>query len=361
MIILKKILRNKHNYYLILLLTIFFVLFIYSFKYILYVQKNIDENIYNQLKNRELLIKINNENDLNFLNNNDKVEFMYYSYQNIYLINDMIKAELYPCFINQMPELIYGNYPKNVDEIILPNSFYGSNINPYDFANKQISFNIEDKTYSFLVKGIYKVQTNEKFNYIYYNILNIDTLTQNIPKLRTNYYHVIINNYKNVNEMIKKIGEITEVSFNDNSGKEEISLYKSLFKIIFLSTIIAICFIIILFILIIYLYIKLNRNNLILNYFLGYNNLQLTLYITNYFSILLLISILLATIFVVVLGLINIFIKPANYILKILFNYNGILWPLLITISLMLIIILFIFIVVFISLIYKNKKGKLKV
>ena len=361
MIMLKKILRNKHNYYLIILLTIFLILFIYSFKYILYVQENIDENIFNQLKNRELLVKINDENDLNFLNNNDEVEFMYYSYQNIYLTNDFIKGELYPCFINQMPELIYGNYATAIDEIILPESFYGNNINPYDFVDKRISFSIEDKTYSFLVKGIYKVENNIKFNYIYYNILNIDTLTQNIPKLRTNYYHVIIKNYKNVNEMINRISKITEVSFNDNSGKEEISLYKSVFKILLLSTTIAICFMIVLFILIIYLYIKLNKNDIILNYFLGYNNLQLALYITNYFSILIIISVLLATIFFILFGIINTLIKPTNYILKLLFNFNGLLYPLIITLSLMMIIILLIFCIVFLVLLFENKKGKLKV
>ena len=54
---LKRIIRQKSSWVLIIIFIVIFILMFFLFKYIFVVQNNIEINIYDKLKNRDIIIK----------------------------------------------------------------------------------------------------------------------------------------------------------------------------------------------------------------------------------------------------------------------------------------------------------------
>ena len=150
---IKKIFRKRSNILIILILSFLIFCLIFLLKYVFVIQGDIEKNIYDKHKNREIIVyeeidKV--KKDLTSLKN---ILFIYPDYNMLELENS--KLGIYPIsisLINEMPKLLNGKYPLNSNEILLPDFTYmnGTKVDLTEYINKEVVFVLNNEQRYFL-------------------------------------------------------------------------------------------------------------------------------------------------------------------------------------------------------------------
>ena len=324
MFYIKKIFRKKYNLYIIIILSLFSLLFIYLFKYIFVVQKYIEDNIYNQLKNRDIIYyPLDDKIDLNKINS---IELIYNDFNNpLFMSNELGLFTTYALFKDYMPKLSTGGYPQNYNEIILPKYIKkndGSILDLSSYINQEIGFIINDKVeVKFKIIGLYENNLNDSMN-CYLNIKFIDKITD---KLSDNFdaKRIIVDKQKNTKEVLRILNEHGNAYLYDSGGQREISMYNSIFRMVLICIILNFMFSFIVLFILFFLQIHIEKRELYIKFILGYNNKQLSYNLIEYLFICLF-SILISVIVAILINSIYPYLKISNNILlKQMFNKNG--------------------------------------
>lgn len=347
---IKKIFRKKSHIIIIVVFAIMILSLIFLFKYIFVIEEDIEKNIYNNYQNREIIVYDNSEDKINKIKSLDNILFIYNDFNLLEINSSMLgKFKIIPLLKDDMPALLIGDYPKKNNEILLP--FYtiinNRKINLEDYINKEITFTLNNENeVRLIITGIFEV-TDSPF-VAYYNLKNINTLLEINDNNTTENIRVIIDNYKNVDKVVKKIG--SESNLNNTSRLEEVQTYKALFNLALLITVIIIFFITIILIIFSSILYHETKNDRFIQFALGYNNNLLTKNYINYLLKIILISFIISIIGYVILTLAFNQYNYNNIILNKLFDISFEYKLFLPIILLFTLIILFIYIFVRIKL-----------
>lgn len=341
---IKKIFRKRSNILIILILSFLIFCLIFLLKYVFVIQGDIEKNIYDKHKNREIIVyeeidKV--KKDLISLKN---ILFIYPDYNMLELENS--KLGIYPIsisLINEMPKLLNGKYPLNSNEILLPDFTYmnGTKVDLTEYINKEVVFVLNNEIeVNLKVTGIYS--SNKDIFSIYYNIQNIEYLLNLTNYNKTGYTRVLIDHYKNLELIFDKINY--DSSLYDVSGLEEINVYESLYNLIFLIFYIITFFIVIMMFIIFIISYYDTKNERFIKYALGYNYNRITLNYIDYYLKLFIISLVISLIgYFISIFLYNKYICLDNLIVNSLFKMTSI--------EITIIIVLLIFVIFLIEFI----------
>lgn len=317
---IKKIFRKKLNFLLIIILSILFLCLIFLFKYIFLVQENIEKQIYDRYKNRELIVYGPKDKVKEKINNINDVLFVYSDYQMLSIESDDIGIfNINAYFTEDMPTLLIGSYPQNEGEIILPRNIYRESgiVDLSDYCGKEIDFLLNNEyNLKMYVAGIYE---NDNDFSAYYNLNYIENLIDKTHNNSTDNTRVLINHYKNKDNVINKLG--FKASLYDIGGLDEINMYQSLFNLIILLVGITIIFIVIIFFVVASILYHETRDDRFIQFALGYSNNLMALNYVHYYLEMTLFSLFLSFIgYFVGIFMFNYFITSENIVLNDLFS-----------------------------------------
>lgn len=300
---IKKVFRKKSNIFLIIIFTLTIICLLLLFKYIFVTQKKVECKIYDKHINRELIVYkevsevLNNKSNANIIN-------IYSDYQELHIDSENLGTiNINPRNITDMPQNLLGSYPKKNNEIILPHYIYlkTDKIDLIFYLNKEIDVILNNNTNITLrVSGIYD-DIND-FN-AYYNLDYIEELLSMTKNNHTGNTRILVDHYKNNNNVINALDY--EAELYDSSGLNEIAVYTSLFNLVLILSLIIILFItIIIFVVSNILFCDTKKERLI-QYALGYNNINIALYYIKYYSNILLVSFSISFIFYLFMCIFN--------------------------------------------------------
>lgn len=343
---IRKIFRKKVNFLLIIILSILFLCLLFLFKYLFFVQENIENQIYDRYMNRELIVYESKDKVKDEIDNISDVLFIYSDYQMLSIENsDLGTFNINPYFIEDMPTLFMGNYPQNEEEIILPRIIYGKSgvVDISNYCGKEIEFLLNGEyNLKMLVAGIYD---NRNDFAAYYNLNYIENLIDKSHNNYTGNTRVLINHYKNKDKIINESGFKT--ALYDIGGLDEINMYQSLLDLIILLIEIIIMFILIIFFVVSLIMYHETRSERFIQYALGYNNNKIACNYVNYFFKMIIISLFISCIgYLIAISMFNYLITSQNLVLKDLFsmtfNYKFVLPVVIFIIIILLLLYVFI-------------------
>ncbi len=317
---LKRIIRQKSSWVLIIIFIVIFILMFFLFKYIFVVQNNIEINVYDKLKNRDIIIYEDYDKINAKLNKYKDILFVYHDYQLLEVESDIASFMVSANLREDMPPLIKGEYPKNENEIILPEyiAINGTKIDLTAYLNKSINFALNNEVnVSLYVTGIYD---NKNTQNIIYNLKNIDYLLKKLPSYNyTGYTRAIINHYKNY----EKLKNNLNISLYDTSGLEEIEVYKSLYNLVLFIIILMIIFVVIILLVISSILFNNSKNTRFIQFIGGFNQLKITNNYIYYYIKIMIISFCGAFLgFIFMMVLYKCFINTDNLVLNSLFSLS---------------------------------------
>jgi len=316
---------------------------LFLFKYLFIVEKDIEIQIYDKHKNKELIFYEREEKIRKKSQTIKDILYIYPDYQMLNIENEELGTlTINPFLIEDMPSLLEGKYPVKMNEILLPNYIVRENkkVDLSKYINKEISFILNnEEEFNFKVTGIYDSKGREFTPY--YNLKNIKNLLEKTSYNDTGNTRVLINHYKNLDKVIKNMeckGELY-----DSSGLEEIEVYQSLFNLVLLLISIMIIFITIMIIVVSSILYHDTKNDRFMQYALGYDNHKIALNYINYYLKILIISLIIAFMgYIIGTFLYNKYIFINNLILNDLFKISldyTFLLPILILFLLLLILL----------------------
>lgn len=351
---IKRIIRQKYNWILIVILSILFLSLLFLFKYLFSVQNNVEKQIYDNYHNREIIIYDSSEELINKLNKMQNVLFVYPDYQSLKLKNDTLGSfNIIPLLQNDMPKIVKGRYPKNKNEIIVNISSYEKNIDLSKLSDKKVSFKLNDDiSVDFNIVGIF--ESNSSSSNVYYNLGNINYLLQLIDYQSDNT-RIIIDHYRNLDKVLSNIE--SSASLYNPSGLEEINIYQNILKMILFISLIMTIFIFLMIIIVSTILYNGTKETRFIQFALGYTEGDIVKSYIDYYLKILMISFIVSLVLYEIVCLIipNIFCID-NFILLELFNFKS---NYLFIIPIVIIIILLVFILYFV--IYCKSKKEYKI
>lgn len=329
-----------------LIISLIFFTLIFLFKYTFVVQNDIENQIYDSYKNRELIVYDNSKETIEELKKQKEIKFIYQDYQEVTINIDSVRTFiLIPLIQSDMPKLIVGDYPKTNNEIILPEYtlINEEKTNLSDYLNKDFTVIINnEEEYSFKITGIFKVENN-MFN-TYYNLEYINSLLDKTKNNLTGNLRCLVDHYNNVEEVISKLS--VNANLYDISGLEEIDVYKAIYNLVLLFVILIVFFVIVIIIVVSSILYYDTKQDRIIQFALGCNNHMLVMNYINYYFKLLIISLSISMIiYFITTILYNQFIFIDNLILNDLLQFSvqyQFLVPIILLIVILLLLLYFI-------------------
>lgn len=243
-------LRNKKNilYIVSIAITFGFVIFLI---YNLYFLNNIyAERIKNNIINRVILATKSNitDEDIKECNSIENIQVVYKKLNNFNVqLEDNLNIPIKYCNELEIPKLIQG---KGFDndykfEVILPKNISDRSSNLISLENyygKEVRLILNDFEISANVVGIYD---NKMFNGIYINENIKNRLLEYYPQLESNNaLSVIVNDYKNVNDVIENLNSNYgyTAGLESITGQSDIKMYNVASMLIIVILILVIIF-----------------------------------------------------------------------------------------------------------------------
>ena len=315
---IKHIYRQK-NYWLLIGIFIFiFLMLIFLFKYIFVVQDYIEASIYDKNKNRVLIVTEDYNITKDKFSNLSDVLYIYPDYQIIELESTEIGLfNITPLLFKEMPNLIFGDYPENKNDILLPKYIFkdGKRLDLKQYVGKTINVMLNNYVeWNFHVSGIYDSQ-NEFF--AIYNLENINYLLKQLPSYDlTGNSRILINHYKSIEKIQLQIG--SNVYLNDFSGITEIQVYNSLYNMLLTITVIISIFILVILIVVSSILLYYSRCLGFIQFTQGYTAKTISKNYVDLFFKIMVVSLLIALSLYFILGILY---KKAIYTNNLVLNY----------------------------------------
>jgi len=315
--LLKMLMINKKSY---VFSCIIIFISIMSLLLLLSLQRGISDmitkEINNKYINRDLIVSLKEDVDIdeiisNLENNND-VEEVYKNYDSLNFDHEEYGfLSLNGVPISYFENLKFDDDYLNDNYIIIPSCL---NVDKDNVIGKKISLTYEDKSYDFVVAGIYYLDDDVMSNAVYTSYSYYTKLIEsNDIYPEVNEIRVLVRNYDNVSEVVSSLQVYSDnVYLNDNSGTTEINLYEGLSQLVVYFIIAIIIFLLISFIITINIMINQEYESIAILKSLGYSNKQI------YYLLLIILIVSILAIFIIA-SLFNLFFINA---IKLIFDYS---------------------------------------